>query len=306
MKTEISVVVPVYNEEGNIEELYRQVVAALREKQFELIFVNDGSKDRSLAILLNLNKKDKRVKIVNLSRNFGQQPAVVAGLAEAGGEMVATIDADLQDPPEVMVAMMKKIVEGFDVVYGVSKSRRDPPVRKALFKIYYYFMDKLSSFPLPKNAGIFAVMRREVVGVLLTLPERNRFVPALRAWVGFRQVGYSFEKPARFAGREAQNFTKLLKMGLDSLFSFSYVPLRLATYLGLGVSLFAFIVIGDVLYAKFFAGTAILGWASPLFSTLFIGGVELLILGIIGEYLARIYDEVKQRPYYVVSRKVGF
>lgn len=303
-----SVVIPVYNEEANLGELYRQLLAMLKikDKTYEIIFINDGSKDKSLSILSALNKKDKQVKVVNLSRNFGQQAAVMAGLESAAGEIVATVDADLQDPPEVLSQMLDRVEEGYDVIYGISSSRRDPPVRKLMFNLYYFFMDRLSSFKLPKHAGIFAVMRRPVVATLLTLPERNRWIPALRAWVGFKQLGFSYQKPARFAGREAQSFSKLFKMGMDAIFSFSYVPLRLATYLGLAVSFFSFVVIIDVLYAKLVVGTAILGWASPLVSTLFIGGVQLLILGIIGEYLGRIYDEVKQRPTYVISQKIGF
>ncbi len=306
--TYYSIVIPVYNEEGNLTELHRQLSAVLKDKNrpYEMIFVNDGSKDKSLSVLLELNGKDKKVKIINLSRNFGQQAAVMAGLEAAKGEVVVTTDADLQDPPEILGQMLEKINQGYDVVYGVSKVRRDPPLRKFLFGLYYFLMCKLSSVPMPRNAGIFAVMRRPVVEALLNLPERNRFIPALRVWVGFRQLGFEYEKPPRFAGKESQNFTKLMKMGFDAIFSFSYIPLRLATYVGFAVSIFAFLVILDVLYSKLVAGTAVLGWASPLVSTLFLGGIQLLILGIIGEYLGRIYDEVKQRPYYVVAQKVGF
>lgn len=308
MTLNYSIVVPVYNEEANLNELYKQLLSNLQKKKksLEIIFVNDGSRDRSLEILTSLALKDKQIKIINLSRNFGQQAAVMAGLEASSGEVVATIDADLQDPPEILMQMIDKIGGGYDVVYGVSKNRRDPPIRKFFFNSYYFFMDRLSAFPIPKNAGIFAVMRRPVIDAINTLPERNRFIPALRAWVGFKQCAFAYEKPARFSGKEAQNFSKLFKMGMDAIFSFSYVPLRLATYLGLAVSLFSFIVILDVLYAKLVADTAILGWASPLISTLFIGGVQLLILGIIGEYLGRIYDEVKQRPTYVISQKIGF
>ncbi|MCL4397665.1 glycosyltransferase family 2 protein [Patescibacteria group bacterium] len=307
-KVQTSIVIPVYNEEGNLTELYKQLREVLDKqgKEYELIFVNDASRDKSPEILRELNGKDKKVKVINLSRNFGQQAAVMAGLAQAKGEVVATIDADLQDPPEVLGKMLEKIAEDYDVVYGVSKVRRDPPIRKLLFGLYYFLMCRLSSITIPRNVGIFAVMRRPVVEALLSLPERNRFIPALRTWVGFKQLGQEYEKPPRFAGKQSQNFAKLAKMAFDAIFSFSYVPLRLATYIGFAVSIFAFLVIVDVLYAKLVAGTAVLGWASPLVSTLFIGGIQLLILGVIGEYLGRIYDEVKQRPTYVISEKIGF
>lgn len=303
-----SVVIPVYNEEGNLAELHKQLTAVMAKlgKPYEIICTNDASTDKSLQILETLAKKDPNLKIINLSRNFGQQAAVTAGLENSSGDIVATIDADLQDPPELLPKFFQKIAEGFDVVYGVSEKRNDPPVRKLLINCYYLVMDKFSSYKLPRNAGIFAVMTKPVVTTLLAITERNRFLPALRAWTGFNQTGLSYEKPARFAGHETQSFPKLLRLGLDSLFSFSYVPLRLATYLGLFVSFLAFLALADVLLQKLVFGTAILGWASPLVSTLFIGGVQLIILGIIGEYLARIYDEVKKRPYYVVREKIGF
>lgn len=308
MTTEISIVVPVYNEENNIPELYKRLteVVSRMTKSYELVFCNDGSNDSTLELLKIIASKVKNVRVVSLSRNFGQQAALMAGLEAAIGDIVITMDADLQDPPELLPKFLEKEREGFDVVYGVSEKRDDPPLRKLLFSIYYFVMDRLSAFKFPRNVGIFALMRRPVVDILLLVSERNRFVPALRSWVGFKQIGISYHKPPRFAGKETQTLSKLFRMGADALFSFSYVPLRVATYLGLIVSFFAFLAILDVLYQKFIAGTAILGWSSPLISTLFIGGVELVMLGIIGEYLGRIYDEVKRRPYYVVSERIGF
>ena len=301
-------VIPDFNEEVNIDELHRRLANVLEagEKSYEIIVVNDGSKDSTLHKLVSLQKKDKHLKIINLSRNFGQQAALAAGLDASCGSVVATLDADLQDPPELLPNFFAKLDEGYDVVYGVSTKRNDPWIRKVLFEGYYQIMDRFSPVKFPRNVGIFAAMRRSVVEVLLSMQERNRFIPGLRSWIGFKQVGISYEKPKRFAGKEAQSLSKLFQMGFDSLFSFSYVPLRLATYLGLVVSFFAFLAILQVLYQKLVAGTAILGWASPLISTLFIGGVQLLILGILGEYLGRIYDEVKRRPYYVISEKIGF
>lgn len=303
-----SIVAPFHNEEGNVNEFYNRLKAALDKtsKSWELIAVEDGSSDNTLKLLSGIAKKDKRLKVIVLSRNFGQQAAVTAGLENATGDVIVTVDSDLQDPPELLPKFFEKIDEGYDVVYAVSTKRDDPPVRKFLINSYYFVMDKLSAYKLPRNAGIFAVMRRPVVEVLLQITERNRFLPALRAWAGFKQVGLNYEKPARFSGKEAQSFGKLFRLGMDSLFSFSYVPLKVATYLGLFVSFLAFLAIADVLYQKWVAGTAILGWASPLVSTLFIGGVQLIILGIIGEYLGRIYDEVKRRPFYIVKEKYNF
>lgn len=307
-KQKISIVIPVFNEEKNIRELYLRLSGVLGNigLSYEIILVNDGSMDGSLDLIRIIAKEDPKIKCVSLSRNFGQQAALTAGLELASGDCIVTMDADLQDPPELIPKFFDKIKEGFDVVYGVSIKRNDPLIRKLLFNSYYFVMDRLSPIKFPRNAGIFAVMKQRVVETLLQLSERNRFVPGLRIWIGFKQVGLPYEKAKRFAGKETQTLSKLFRMGFDSLFSFSYVPLRLATYLGLLVSVVAFIIILDVLYQKLYAGTAILGWASPLVATLFIGGVQLIILGIIGEYLGRIYDEVKRRPNFIISEKIGF
>lgn len=303
-----SIVIPVFNEEKNIPELYKRLSKVLQklDGEGEFIFVDDGSTDHSLEIIKKLNQQDQGVKIVSLSRNFGQQAAVTAGLGESSGEIIATIDADLQDPPELLPEFLAKIDQGYDVVYGVSKIRKDPLLRKLMFALYYQVMDHLSAYPLPKNVGIFALMRRPVVETLLSINERNRFLPALRSWVGFKQIGVPYEKPKRFAGKAPQTLEKLFKMGLDALFSFSYVPLRLATFLGVLVTIMAFFVGLNVLYQKYIAHTAITGWSGPMLSIVIIGGAQLIILGIIGEYLGRIYDEVKRRPYYIIAQKIGF
>lgn len=308
MKIYYSAVIPVYNEEKNLPELYRRLtpVFEAQNKTYEIIFIDDGSQDKSAQIIKNLTKTDKKVKVVTLSRNFGQQAAITAGLENASGEIVITLDADLQDPPELLPEFMAKISQGYDVVYGVSKVRKDPPLRKFLFECYYKVMEKLSSYPLPKNVGIFALMRQPVVATLLSIDEHNRWLPALRSWVGFRQIGIFYEKPERFAGQPAQTFRKLFGMGLDALFSFSYLPLRLATFLGIAVTVMAFFIGLDVLYQKFIAHTAITGWSGPMLSITIIGGAQLVILGIIGEYIGRIYDEVKHRPHYIISGKIGF
>lgn len=308
MKTKYSVVIPAYNEEKNLAELYRRLTSVLKslDRPYEIIFVDDGSSDRSATILKSFVKKDKKIKAIFLSRNFGQQSAITAGLQSCSGEMVVTMDADLQDPPELLPEFIAKMSQGYDVVYGVSKVRKDPPLRKFLFSCYYKVMERLSSYPLPKNVGIFALMRQPVVATLLSIDEHNRWLPALRSWIGFKQTGLPYEKPPRFAGSPPQTFSKLFKMGLDALFSFSYLPLRLATVLGAGVTVMAFLIGLDVLYQKFIAHTAIIGWSGPMLSIIIIGGAQLVILGIVGEYIGRIYDEVKHRPHYIVSEKIGF
>lgn len=307
-KKEISIVIPVYNEEKNIQELYKRLSTVMNEvtHNYEIIFCNDGSIDTTQDQLKLLAETDKKVKVITFSRNFGQQAAITAGLDIATGEKIITMDADLQDPPELIPEFISKADAGYDVVYGVSEKRNDPYLRKALFHCYYFTMDKFCGQKFPRNVGIFALMKRPVVDTLLQVSERNRFVPALRSWVGYNQTGIPYSKPPRFAGKETQSLSKLFRMGTDALFSFSYVPLRITTILGLVVSFIAFLAILNVLYQKLFAGTAILGWSSPLVSTLFIGGVELIMLGIIGEYLGRIYDEVKRRPHYVISHKINF
>lgn len=308
MKAYYSVVIPVYNEERNLPILYRDLRTVLTTfpREWEIIFVDDGSTDRSPEIIERLVADDKNVKAVFLSRNFGQQAAVTAGLHNCSGKIVGVMDADLQNPPKVLKELILKVEKGFHVAYGVSVLRHDKLLRKICFNLYYQVMAKLSSYPIPQNAGIFAVMDRLVVEAILSMKERNRFLPAMRAWVGFKQVGVVYEKPKRFDGKESQSLIKLFKMGFDALFSFSNFPLRMATILGLLISLVAFVLIVDVLYQKFITGAAIPGWASTLISILFMGAVQLLTIGLIGEYLGRIYDEVKSRPYYIISKRIGF
>lgn len=307
-QTEISVAIPLHNEESNIAELYRRLKAVLQSlnRTYEVVLVNDGSTDATLEGLEKIRTKDKTIKIVCLSRNFGHEAAVTAALDHTTGQIVVLMDGDLQDAPEFIPSLLSKIDQGYDIVYAVHKKRSDPPFRKFLIQGFYYVIDKVASYKLPIDVGAFSAMRRPVVDILSTFKEHNRYVAGLRSWVGFRQIGVEYEKQARFSGRPPQTFRKLFKMGMDALFSFSYFPLRLATLLGMVVSFVAFLGIIYVLYQKLVAGTAILGWSSPLIAILFIGGVELIILGIVGEYLGRIYDEVKRRPYYIVSEKRGF
>ncbi|KKU92440.1 MAG: Glycosyl transferase, family 2 [Microgenomates group bacterium GW2011_GWA1_48_10] len=307
-KTELSIATILHNEEANVVELHRRLSTVLKtlNKTHEIILVDDGSTDRTLDKLKTLRQKDRSIKIISLSRNFGIEAAATAALDHTSGEMVVLMDGDLQDAPEFIPSLLNKIGQGYDVVYAQHPKRKDTLVKQALFGSFYRLMDKLADYKFPVDVGHFSVMRRPVVDVLTQMTERNRFIAGLRAWVGFKQTGILYEKQARFAGKPPQTFKKLLKMGFDALFSFSYIPLRVATLMGLLVAIGTIIVIINVLYQKFVVNTAIIGWAGPMLSILIIGGVQLFILGIIGEYLARIYDEVKRRPYYIVSEKIGF
>ncbi len=307
-KIDLSIATAVYNEEKNVEEFYRRLkkVIGSLNVSYEIIITDDGSSDSTLLKLLAIRKSDKNVKILSLSRNFGHEAAVTAALDHTSGEVVVLMDSDLQDLPEFIPQMLTKLAEGYDVVYAQHPNRKDPFVMKLFSGFFYRLLDRLASYKIPIYVGAFSAMRRPVVKVLSEMTERNRFVAGLRSWVGFRQVGILYEKQARFAGKQTQTLRKLTNMALDALFSFSYIPLRLATLSGILVAIGTFFVILNVLYQKFIVHTAIIGWAGPMLSILIVGGAQLAILGIIGEYLGRIYDEVKRRPYYIVSSKTGF
>lgn len=304
---ELSVAIPLYNEEKNVDELFRRLTKVVTKisKSFEFIVVDDGSTDKTLEKLIKISKKNSRLKILSLSRNFGHEAALTAAIDHSKGNIVISMDGDLQDSPEFIPNLISGLESGYDVAFAQHFRRSDPLFRKILFIAFYRFMGKLASYPIPLHAGSFSAMRRPVVNSLCQMTEHNRYISGLRAWVGYKQIAVEYEKMPRFAGTPQQTLSKLIRMGSDALFSFSYIPLRLATFLGLLVSFVAFIVIIDVLYQKLVAGTAIIGWASPLISILFIGGIQLIILGIVGEYIGRIYDEIKKRPNYIVKQKIG-
>lgn len=302
----ISAVIPVYNEEKNILELYTRLKKVLNKLSYnhEIIFVNDGSKDKSLDTIQSLRKKDKKVKFISFSRNFGHMPALDAGLKAAKGEKVILMDADLQDPPEVIPKMYAKSNK-YDVVYGVKKDRKESAIMRLLFDSFYKILNNLSSYKMPPNAGTFSIINRKIATTLISLPEKNKYLSGLRAWTGFSQAGVVYERGARFAGKP-QGIKGLLKLALNGLVSFSYLPLRLASILGFVTAATAFIFTIVVFILRLFFGFGLIGWASTMSALLLIGGVQLITLGIIGEYLARIYDEVKGRPEYIISQKVGF
>lgn len=309
-KPTISIVVPVYNEEPVLPELHRRVSAVLDGigESWELILVNDGSRDRSAEVIAQLHDLDERVKGLSFSRNFGFQIAVTAGLDHAQGDAVIISDADLQDPPEVFPDMIAKWHEGYDVVYGQRKSRRGETWFKLVTaKAFYRLIYRITDIDIPLDTGDFRLMDRRVVDAIRHMPERNRFLRGLVPWVGFKQTGIVYERQARFAGESKfGGVRQMLPFALDAITSFSYVPLQLATYLGFVMAIVSGLAILAVIILRLFGpDTPLVGQATTLVVVLFLGGVQLISLGIIGEYLGRIYDEVKGRPLYLIDQTWG-
>lgn len=300
----LDVVVPIYEEEEILASLHERLMAVLEELPAEtrVIYVDDGSRDGSAQMLAGWAESDPRVAVVHLSRNFGQQLAITAGLEVTDADAVVVLDGDLQDPPEVIPRLVEKWKEGYEVVYGIKRDRKEAWPKRVLFSLFYAILNRLSPLEIPAHAGNFSLMDGSVVSVINAMPERHRYVSGLRAYVGGRQTGVEFERAARFAGEPRQSPLKLLRMALDAFFAFSDLPLRVATVLGFLVSGLAFLVLIWVLVARLVTGAAIPGWASVMTSVLFLGGIQLMALGLLGEYLGRVYDETKGRPAYVVGR----
>jgi polyisoprenyl-phosphate glycosyltransferase len=306
----LSVVVPLYNEEQVISEMYVRLHAVLAGNNIdhEIILVNDGSRDRTEELAKTICRADPNVRLVSFSRNFGHQIAVTAGLDNAAGQAVVIIDADLQDPPEVIVQMLDKWRHGCHVVYGVRAKRKGESLFKLLTAAAFYrLIRRLTRVDIPVDTGDFRLMDRKVVDQLLTMRERNRFVRGLVSWVGFRQESVEYVREARFAGETKYPLKKMVRFAVDGVISFSDVPLKLSSVFGFvcAVLSFALIVYG-VVVKLFYPQYAIPGWASVFSVVLFLGGVQLICIGILGEYLGRVYDEIKQRPLYVVREKTNF
>ncbi|WP_428940729.1 glycosyltransferase family 2 protein [Fontivita pretiosa] len=305
----ISVVVPIYNEQENLPELRRRLTAALDStgESWELIFVNDGSRDRSAEIIRQYHAEDPRIKLIELSRNFGHQPAVTAGIHHASGDCVILIDGDLQDPPEVIPEMVSKWKQGFQVVLGERHSRGDGSGARGIgFKLFYPIFRRISDLPTMPDAGIFGLMDRAVVNEFNKLPERNRFIPGLRSWLGFKSTSVLYDRQDRAAGKPKQTLRRLIKYAMDGMLSFSYKPLKVATWMGFIVSGGAFLLAVyyfiDFLRHREKYGS---GFTTLILCMLFLGGVQLIAIGVLGEYIGRIYEEIKQRPLYIVSDTLG-
>ncbi|MBC1457602.1 glycosyltransferase family 2 protein [Listeria newyorkensis] len=309
MTKKISVVIPLYNEEAVIEQTYQRLKNVMEQLalDYELLFVNDGSKDRTLAIVQVLSFADAHVKCLAFSRNFGHQVAITAGTDYANGDAVIIIDADLQDPPELIPEMVHKWQEGYDVVYA-QRSKRDGETlfKKWSAKMFYRMLHKLTDVGIPVDTGDFRLMDRKVYTELKKLNEKNPFVRGLVSWLGFKQIAVEYERDARAAGETKYPLKKMLKLSIDGITSFSHQPLKLASYAGVVLSGAGFIYMLIVLFQALFTSTAVSGWSSMIVIQLLFSGFVLVILGMIGEYIGRIYDEVKDRPLYIVAEQYGF
>lgn len=306
----LSVVVPVYYSAAIFPTLYDRLVTTLSgiTDNFEIIAVVDGCTDNSAQVIAEIHQQDQRVKLIEFSRNFGNQMAITAGLRHTTGDMVVVIDDDLEDPPEVIAELVAKAESGgYDVVYATRRKREISRLKELIFKSYYRVFNHLSNFEIAENTGDFCLMRRPVVDVLNSMPECNRYVRGLRSWAGFRQTGLEFDREVRHSGESGFSLSRYFRFAFDGILSFSQVPLLLSTYLGFVISLFSFLIGGWFLIAKL-TGLApnVPGFASIVLSVLFIGGVQLIFIGVLSQYVGRIYDEVKRRPQYIVKHSLGF
>ncbi len=306
----ISLVIPMYYEEQVAEECYRRtrnVLKSIEEYDYEIIFINDGSKDKTLEILETIAKEDNKVKVISFSRNFGHQSAVTAGLKYATGDAIIIMDADLQDPPELIPDMLKYWENGYDVIYGKRKKREGESAFKLLTaKVFYETLNKLSDVEIPKDTGDFRLVDKKVVDVVNNLPEHNKFLRGLFSWVGFRQYAYEYERKERFAGKTKYPLKKMMKLAKDGIFSFSTKPLKIVGGLGIiSVIISIAILIYAILSYAYSWNNLTPGWTSIMCTITFLGGVILLSLWMIGEYIGRIYEETKQRPQYIIEKTIN-
>ncbi|HUR94005.1 MAG TPA: glycosyltransferase family 2 protein [Gemmatimonadales bacterium] len=308
--TIVSVVIPCYNEEGTLRETHRRVrqsISRFSGYEFEIVYVDDGSADATPALLRDLQADDPHVRVVYLARNFGHQFAVSAGLAHATGDAVAIMDADLQDPPEVIGEMLERWRQGFEVVYGV-RVDREGETRFKLWtaSLFYRLINRLSDTNIPLDTGDFRLLDRKVVDAIVRMPERDRFLRGMVSWAGYRQTGVPYRRAARFAGETKYPLAKMVRFALDGIISFSVKPLRLSTLLGFLSAGIALVAIIYALGMRLFSQSWVTGWTALIIAILFLGGIQLISLGIIGEYIGRLYGEAKRRPLYLVRETLGF
>ena len=306
----LSVVVPCCNEEAVIGETMKRLngfCSELKDLDVEIVFVDDGSQDSTRKILKEFALKDPKIRIIGLARNFGHQIAVTAGIDAANGDAVVLIDADLQDPPEVIHQMIDKWREGFDVVYGTRNERPGESAFKlATARGFYRILNRLSDVPIPLDTGDFRLMSRNVVDTLCSMPERDRFVRGMVSWVGFKQTSLLYRRAERFAGHSKYPLTKMLRFAMDGILSFSSKPLRVSVALGMISAFLSLLVIFYAVVLRLFTNIRVEGWTAIMIAVLFIGGVQLICVGILGEYIGRIYNEIKSRPLYVANEYLGF
>jgi polyisoprenyl-phosphate glycosyltransferase len=304
----LSIVIPCFNEEGNLRETHRRVSQAVSraEIEYEVIYVDDGSSDATPELLRDLQAEDRRVRVVYLSRNFGHQFAVTAGLAHVQGDAAVVMDADLQDPPEVVLDMLQRWEEGYEVVYGVRTDREGETRFKLLTaRLFYRLIRWLSDTEIPLDTGDFRLLDRKVVDAIVSMPERDRFVRGMVSWAGFRQIGVPYRRAARFAGETKYPLPKMVRFALDGILSFSVKPLRLSTLMGFVSAGLALAAIFYALAMRLFTQRWVTGWTALIIAILFLGGAQLISLGIIGEYIGRLYGESKRRPLYLVRETLG-
>lgn len=305
----ISLVVPIYNEEEIIDRLVDEIEAVMKQAPaWEAVFVDDGSTDRTLSLLLERRRRDPRVGVLRLSRNWGHQAAISAGLTHARGDAVIVMDGDLQDPPSVIPKLLEEWKAGARVVVAERSSRHEGWVSNLLFRTFYFVLGHVSDYPIPLNAGIFGLLDREAVNAVNQLNERNRYLPGLRAWIGFSAKVVFYDRPARAGGSRKQSLTRLFRYAFDAIFSFSYKPLRFSLAMGVATAIFAMVFAVVLVTARIrgvgiLGGPVVIGYTSTIVSILFLGGIQLIGIGILGEYLGRVYDEVKRRPLYLIEQE---
>jgi len=311
MRPKLSVVIPVFNEEETIPELDRRLKALFRGlgsvgELWETVFIDDGSKDRSAELLSELAREERRYKVIGFSRNFGHQIAITAGIDRADGDSVVVMDADLQDPPEVVQQMLDKVAEGYDVVYGVRKRRAAETIfKRATASAFYRLIRAMTRVEIPADAGDFRLMTRPVVLAMRALREQHRFVRGMVAWVGFRQTAVYYDREARFAGETKYPLRKMLRFAIDGITSFSVLPLRMATWLGLFAGSLAVLVGIWLFFVKFLHLGAVPGWTGIMVAVTFGFSAQFVMTGILGEYVGRIYEEIKRRPLYIATRETN-
>lgn len=306
---EISIIVPLYNESDSIEHLFARLTPVLKRlnTNYEIICINDGSQDDTLPKLIKFSQQDSAIKVVNLSRNFGKEIALTAGIDYANGAAVIPIDADLQDPPELIAQLITKWREGYDVVYATRRSRQGESwIKRTSAKAFYQTIGKMSRVPIPGNTGDFRLLDRRVVEALKKLPERTRFMKGLFAWVGYKQTSVLFDREPRQSGKTTWNYWKLWNFALDGIISFSFLPLKVWSYIGVTISFISLLYALMLVIRTLIFGVDVPGYASLMVAILFLGGIQLITLGVLGEYLGRVYEEVKGRPLYFVREEYGF
>lgn len=308
VRTDLSVIVPVYNSATIFPELYKRTVIALDQAilNFEIVAVLDGCKDNSYEVISTIADRDSRLKVIELSRNFGHQAALTAGLEHSDGGIIAIIDDDLEDPPELIPRFIDKLREGYQVVYGIRRKRKSSLLHRILYKLFYRISGFLSDIKIPNDAGDFCVMEGRVARILSLMPENNRYLRGMRAWTGFRQIGFEYDREQRFASESGYTLTKYFALAFDGIFAFSYKPLKYVTIIGALSALLSFALMINILFVRLTGRMPdVPGWASLAVMVLFLSGVQFVAMGIIGEYIARIYDEVKQRPKYLINKSVN-